>query len=298
MPVTADILTGALKKAGMLNISRAESIDSLVAHINNGLKAAPAGLTPQGVACYIGQPMQESLGFHYTQEQLSIYPSSWSREKGRGYIGCTGKDNYLSISRLAFQRGIVPTSTWFYDNPKMLADPKYAWFTVDWFYTTQTGLWALANAGNNFAVSQWVNGGKGRVGGTAAQCAAFDKRAWKPLGWFNDEKKRTGKGPRQICYEAVLSYGAALLPLQPMPFPLPAGEYYGYDDGTTKSHSGVRAADVPAIKMIQQKVGTAVVDGRFGLQTKSAVLKWQGQKRLLTDGRVGPLTWASFGFMK
>lgn len=292
MPITADILTNVLKSVpGAFGYTRPASLEQIAADMNSFLRTAGQSLTSDGAAIACAQVTQESWCLSRTEEKLSIYPSSWAKYKGRTFIGITFEAGYRGISQY------LGMPEYFVNNPKDLALYKYAFKGPEYFFKTESGLWAAANAGNNFAVSQWINGGKGRVGGTATQCAAFKNGVFRPLGWFADDKKRTGIGPRQIWFNAYRKYGAQLLQLWPIPFPLPTGEYYGYDDGTTKSHSGARSADVAAIKMIQAKVG-ASQDGRYGLQTKSAVLKWQASKRLLTDGRVGPITWTSFGFTK
>jgi peptidoglycan hydrolase-like protein with peptidoglycan-binding domain len=55
----------------------------------------------------------------------------------------------------------------------------------------------------------------------------------------------------------------------------------------------VRRGDVgDLVKLIQQKVGTAVVDGLFGGKTEAAVRAFQRAHGLVPDGIVGPKTWS------
>lgn len=80
------------------------------------------------------------------------------------------------------------------------------------------------------------------------------------------------------------------------PFPLRSG-WYGIDDGTNNSHSGVSASDRPAVLEIQKEVG-ATVDGAFGIRTRAAVIAWQTAHKSLiadhgVDGKVGSNTWAA-----
>ena len=76
------------------------------------------------------------------------------------------------------------------------------------------------------------------------------------------------------------------------PFPLSAGHWYGRDDGSDRSHSGVRDRDEVAVQQIQASVG-AGVDGEFGPGTESKVKAWQASKDLPATGRVDADTWAA-----
>lgn len=83
-------------------------------------------------------------------------------------------------------------------------------------------------------------------------------------------------------------------------FPLAFHNYYGINDGRLNSHSGVRAADRPAVLKIQAKVraasGYPKGDAKFGPNTRYHVWKWQKAHHLTPDGKVGPVTWkAMFG---
>ena len=75
------------------------------------------------------------------------------------------------------------------------------------------------------------------------------------------------------------------------PFPLSSGEWFGVDDGSLKSHSGVRPADRASIVRIQRAVGVSA-DGVYGPNTAAAVKAKQKTFGLDPDGVVGPLTWS------
>ena len=74
------------------------------------------------------------------------------------------------------------------------------------------------------------------------------------------------------------------------PFPLAPGHWFGVDDNTARSHSGIRQADREGVRQIQAEVGVSV-DGVFGSATQSAVKTWQGLHSLTPDGLVGVATW-------
>jgi hypothetical protein len=73
-------------------------------------------------------------------------------------------------------------------------------------------------------------------------------------------------------------------------FPLKDG-WYGLNDGTANSHSGLDAvADGRQVKQIQREVGVKA-DGDYGPATAAAVVRWQRVHRLTGDGAVGVHTW-------
>jgi hypothetical protein len=72
-------------------------------------------------------------------------------------------------------------------------------------------------------------------------------------------------------------------------FPLKAG-WYGLNDGTANSHSGLNPADQRGVKQVQREVGV-VADGKFGPATAAAVVRWQRVHKLTGDGAVGVHTW-------
>lgn len=89
-------------------------------------------------------------------------------------------------------------------------------------------------------------------------------------------------------------------PKKPAPvtpkFTLPAGHWYGVQDGKTPgAHAGTNPADTDEIKAIQAALNHLgnhlVVDGKFGPATEEIVTRFQSNRKLTADGKVGPVTW-------
>lgn len=75
-------------------------------------------------------------------------------------------------------------------------------------------------------------------------------------------------------------------------FPLASGHFYGVNDNTKWSHSGVQGGnDKFWVTKIQRKVG-ATPDGDFGPNTRLKVIAYQKSKGIGADGKVGAGTWA------
>lgn len=74
------------------------------------------------------------------------------------------------------------------------------------------------------------------------------------------------------------------------PFPLPAGHWYGRNDGTSRTHSGLRVADKEGVRQIQAVV-RAAVDGVYGPATDAAVRVWQAAHGRPVTGIVDAATW-------
>lgn len=83
--------------------------------------------------------------------------------------------------------------------------------------------------------------------------------------------------------------------------PLPSGHWYGINDGTPYSHSGLTSTDAYNVRKIQRIVNNATdpdiaVDGRYGYATRDGVIRFQRVLRSYggdnaVDGKYGARTW-------
>jgi predicted chitinase len=86
-------------------------------------------------------------------------PGDGPRFKGRGPIQITGRYNYASLSAWAFGQGLVPSPTFFTDDPTQLASDQFGFVGVNWYWTTARNMNSFADAGDILGATQAVNGG-------------------------------------------------------------------------------------------------------------------------------------------
>lgn len=127
--------------------------------------------TPQRIAMWCAQIGTESGGLRWQEELASgaeyegrvdlgnTQPGDGVRFKGRDFVQVTGRHNYTLLSQWAFARGLVPSPTFFVDNPQALATDDYAFLGAAWYWTTQRPMNAAADAGDVVLATKYVNGG-------------------------------------------------------------------------------------------------------------------------------------------
>ena len=118
--------------------------------LNSGLNAALrlAGCTTvMRAAMFCAQVGEESISLTAPTELASgaeyegradlgnTHPGDGVRFKGRGFIQITGRFNYGKLSQWANRKGLVPSATYFVDNPTQLATDKYVWLGPVWYWT-------------------------------------------------------------------------------------------------------------------------------------------------------------------
>jgi putative chitinase len=128
-------------------------------------------------AMAVAQLGHESVDLEYqteiwgpTKQQLTYdgrmgnnNPGDGFRYRGRDFLQITGKDNYSSLSRWAYQVQIpgVTSPTFFVDNPDALATDTFAFVGFAWYWkVARSGLNAAADARNLEEATRLINGGQ------------------------------------------------------------------------------------------------------------------------------------------
>ncbi|MGH3953261.1 MAG: glycoside hydrolase family 19 protein, partial [Mycobacterium sp.] len=124
-------------------------------------------------AMWFAQNGHESVGLQYFTElgsdayfaqynnrpDLGNGPTDGPLFRGRGPIQVTGRRNYTALSQWAYAQGLVPTPTFFVDDPTQLASDRYGFIGVTWYWTTQRPM-------NDYADRRDIEGGSRAVNGT------------------------------------------------------------------------------------------------------------------------------------
>lgn len=123
------------------------------------------------IAMWMAQVGEESAGLKYMEEIAdgSAYegrtdlgntqPGDGQRFKGRGPIQITGRSNYTTLSQWAFDQHLVPSPSFFVDQPTQLASAQYGFIGVTWYWTVARPMNQAADAGDVKLATQYVNGG-------------------------------------------------------------------------------------------------------------------------------------------
>ena len=90
----------------------------------------------------------------------NVVPGDGRRFKGRGPIQVTGRSNYTQLSQWACRQGLVPTPTFFVDDPEQLSSDRYGFVGVVWYWTVaRPQINSLCDAGDLEGVTRAINGG-------------------------------------------------------------------------------------------------------------------------------------------
>lgn len=143
--------------------------EALAPAFNDAMQQADI-TTVERAAYWCAQIGHESAGLLYMEEIAdgSAYegradlgntqPGDGRRYKGRGPLQVTGRHNYGQLSQWAFDRGLVPSPTYFVDSPGELSTTRYGFLGAVWYWTTHN-LNSYADAGNFEGATRAINGG-------------------------------------------------------------------------------------------------------------------------------------------
>ncbi|WP_237144902.1 M15 family metallopeptidase [Mycobacteroides abscessus] len=157
-----------LAAATGLSVGRATEI---LGPVREGLQAASC-TNVNRIAMWLAQIGHESAGFNATEEYASgaayegradlgnTQPGDGVRFKGRSWIQITGRNNYTAFSRWCSGKGLVLSPTEFVDNPKRLAELRWAGIGAAWYWTVaRPDINALSDRQDLETVTRRINGG-------------------------------------------------------------------------------------------------------------------------------------------
>ena len=163
-----DAATLSKAMGGNLPLSRYQA---LLPEMNRAMRAA--GVTTQlRAAHWLSQLGHECLGLSALTEFASgeayngravlgnTQPGDGPRFRGRGAIMVTGRGHYTNLSKWAHGKGLVPTATYFVDNPEMLASDRYYCIGAEWYWTVaRPQMNSLCDKDDFLGVTKAINGG-------------------------------------------------------------------------------------------------------------------------------------------
>lgn len=161
---------GAPILAAATGLSEARAAEILPA-VSDGLKASQC-TNINRIAMWLAQVGHESAGFNATEEYASgaayegradlgnTQPGDGVRFKGRSWIQITGRNNYTAFSRWCSGKGLVLSPTEFVDNPKRLAELRWAGIGAAWYWTVaRPDINTLSDRQDLETVTRRINGG-------------------------------------------------------------------------------------------------------------------------------------------
>ena len=124
------------------------------------------------VAMWMAQLGTESGGLQWMEEIAdgseyegrndlgNTQPGDGRKFKGRGPIQVTGRANYAALSAWAFGQGLVPSVTYFTDDPDELSSDRYGFIGVIWYWTVaRPHINEMCDEGDLEGVTRAINGG-------------------------------------------------------------------------------------------------------------------------------------------
>lgn len=172
-PTTAKPKTDAAQtlSEAMGNSLSLQRYRELLPYVQDALKKCQCN-TPDRIAMWCAQIGHESGGLRWMEEIAdgsayegrsdlgNIYVNDGRKFKGRGPIQITGRSNYTTLSKWAFQNGIVPLPNYFVDNPSELSSDRYGFVGVVWYWTVaRPNINSMSDNRDLNGVTRAINGG-------------------------------------------------------------------------------------------------------------------------------------------
>ena len=145
---------GVLARAAGLSTDWATKV---LPQVREGLAASKC-TTPRRIAMWLAQVGHESDDFRATEEYKK--DGRYAPYIGRTWIQITWRENYAGFSVWCHARGLVPTESYFVDNPKALAEQKWAGLGPAWYWTVaRPQINGMCDNGDIVGVTRAINGG-------------------------------------------------------------------------------------------------------------------------------------------
>lgn len=141
LPYVAD----ALAQSDCTNLARVAMWCAQIGHESGGLRWM--------------EEIADGSAYEGRRDLGNMYEGDGPRFKGRGPIQVTGRANYAALSAWAYGGGLVPSATFFTDQPLLLATDQYAFLGAIWYWTVARPMNDYADRGDIEGATRAVNGG-------------------------------------------------------------------------------------------------------------------------------------------
>ncbi|GAB3135729.1 hypothetical protein GCM10027289_29870 [Tsukamurella serpentis] len=214
-PAPVGIDAAALAQAMGCPLARAEQM--LPGYI--GAMQAAEITTANRAAMFAAQLGHESAGLVYMAEIAdgsqyewradlgNTQPGDGRRYKGSGPIQLTGRANFRRFSQWCHSQGMVPSPTYFEDNPQLVRDePRWGFLAASWYWVVaRPGINAMCDASDLEGVTRAINGGLNGLDDRRARwnrCRALGDRLLpgKDILDMNADQLKT------LIYECLATY--------------------------------------------------------------------------------------------
>lgn len=158
----SEVMGGALSLARYQELLPAYLRLMQWANINTVDRAAmlAAQLGHESVGLKYQQEIHDGSNYEGRRDLGNVYPGDGRRFRGHGWIQVTGRGNHTAVSKWAHEKGLVPTPTFFVDNPAALGDDQYCWVGPAWYWTVaRPQINSLSDARDLEGVTRAINGG-------------------------------------------------------------------------------------------------------------------------------------------